>query len=120
MIKLPKGRIKGTRKDPKTIILYSKPKTGKSTILSELDNCLTIDLEQGMEYLDSQKIDVIKEAKEAGKLPIVVVSEIIKTIREANKQNGGFVYQRIALDTLSALEEIVKPLAKNMYVNTPQ
>ena len=33
--------------NPRTLLLYGPPKVGKTTILSKLNNCLTIDTDQG-------------------------------------------------------------------------
>lgn len=100
------------------MVLFSQPKTGKTTAVSELDNCLLIDLEEGSEFVDALKIDVIKEARAQDKLPIIVIKEIINQIKDANKQNKGYVYKYIALDTVTALEDIVLPLANKMYKDT--
>ena len=50
---LPKVVEKSTRINPKTIVLFSQPKTGKTTIVSKLANCLLIDLEEGSVYLSN-------------------------------------------------------------------
>jgi hypothetical protein len=115
---LPKEKTKSTRVNPKTIVLFSQPKTGKTTIVSALDDCLLIDLEEGSEFVDALKIDVIKEARAQDKLPIVILKELINTIKDANKANGNYVYKYIALDTVTALEDIVLPLANKMYRDT--
>ncbi|MGK2863311.1 MAG: AAA family ATPase [Chitinophagaceae bacterium] len=117
-MKLPQEKTKSTRVNPKSIVLFSQPKTGKTTIVSALENCLLIDLEEGSEFVDALKIDVIKEARAQEKLPIVVLKEIINKIKEANKEKGSYVYKYIALDTVTALEDIVLPLANKMYRDT--
>ena len=43
-IVLPTTRAASTRRDPRQFILYSAPKTGKTTIISKLENCLIIDM----------------------------------------------------------------------------
>ena len=115
---LPKQKTKSTRVNPKSIVLFSQPKTGKTTIVSALDDCLLIDLEEGSEFVDALKIDVIKEARAQDKLPIVILKEIIDSIKEKNKEKGDYVYKYIALDTVTALEDIVLPLANKMYKET--
>jgi hypothetical protein len=117
-MKLPTEKIKSTRVNPKTMVLFSQPKTGKTTAVAALDNCLLIDLEEGSEFVDALKIDVIKEARAQDKLPIVVIKEIINEIKEANKEKGEYIYKYIALDTVTALEDIVLPLANKMYRDT--
>lgn len=112
---LPKTVEKSTRINPKTVVLFSQPKTGKTTIVSKLDNCLLIDLEEGSEFVDALKYNVIANAKKKGKLPIIILKELVNTIAEANKAKGGYIYKFIAIDTVTALENIVLPLANKMY-----
>lgn len=118
-MELPKVKTKSTRKDPKSMVIFSQPKMGKTTALSGLDNCLIIDLEQGSEFVDALKFDVIGEAEKAEKLPIIILKQLINKIKEENKKLGKYVYKFIALDTATALEDIVKPLAVKLYQNTP-
>lgn len=118
-MELPKEKIKSTRKNPKSVVIFSQPKTGKSEAIAGLDNCLLIDLEKGAEFVDALKIDVIKEAEKADELPIITLKKLINQIKEANKAKGGYVYKYIAIDTATALETIVLPLAKKLYQNTP-
>lgn len=78
----------------------------KSTALANLPDCLCIDLEgSGYDYIDALKVKVnsIKELK-----------ELCKAIKDA-----GCPYKFIALDTISRLEDMVKPLALKLYLDTP-
>lgn len=120
MIELPKERIKASRINPRKIILFGKPKIGKSTALAGLDNCLMIDLEGGTDYLDALKIDVLKISKEKDLPPIKILQEVIKQIKEANQKAGKFVYKYGAIDTISVLEDMVLPVALKMYLGTVQ
>ena len=105
MIELPKEKIKSTEKNPKFMILFGKPKCGKTTITSHLENNLIIDLEEGSDYVDALKVKV----KSIGEL-----KEVKKAIIEAGKP-----YKYITLDTATALEEMVMPLAIAKYKDTP-
>lgn len=116
---LPKEKTTATRVNPKTMVLFSLPKMGKTTAVAALDDCLIIDLEEGSEFVDAMRIDVIKEAKKKETLPIDVIKEIIDTIRLENKKQGKYAYKYIALDTVTALEDLVLPLANKMYRETP-
>lgn len=105
-IELPKSKIPAETQDPKRLIIFSKPKTGKSTALANLPNCLCIDIENGgYDYIDALKVKVnsVKELK-----------ELCKAIIDAKKP-----YQFIAIDTITMLEEMVKPLALKLYLDTP-
>lgn len=119
MIILPTQKINASRKNPRKIILFGKPKIGKSTALANLDNCLILDLEGGTDYLEALKIDIIGEAKKQDVEPIVALKQVINSIKEANIANNGFVYKYGAIDTISILEEMVLPVAKKLYQKTP-
>jgi len=100
-MELPKTKVKANRKSPKNMIIYGPPKIGKTTVLSQLDNCLIIDLENGSDMVDALKVKVnnLRELAEVGKA-------IIKE---------GKPYKYIAIDTISKLEEWCEAEAKKMY-----
>jgi hypothetical protein len=118
MITLPTQKVNASRKNPRKIILFGKPKIGKSTALANLDNCLILDLEGGTDYLDALKIDIIGEADKQQVEPIVALKQVINSIKEANIENKGFVYKYGAIDTISILEDMVLPVAKKLYQKT--
>ena len=101
---LPTSKIKAGEVNPKRLLVYSKPKTGKTTAFAGLENNLLIDLENGSNYVDALKIKVnsLKELFDAG-----------KAIIEANKP-----YKYVTIDTVIALEEMIMPLAVKLYRNT--
>ena len=94
-------KVSAETKSPKNLIIFSKPKVGKTTLLSELENCLILDLEDGTDYVDAIKI----KAKSV---------EDIKAIGKAIKE-AGYPYKYVAVDTITALEEMCIPLAEDMY-----
>lgn len=104
-MKLPTKKVKATRKSPKNMIIYGAPKIGKTSVLSQLDDCLIIDLEEGSDMVDALKVKVsnLKELGEAGK-------EIHK---------AGKPYKYVAIDTISKLEEWCEADAKVLYMRTP-
>lgn len=104
-LKLPTKKVKAVVKSPKNMIIFSKPKVGKTTLLSQLDNCLIIDLEDGSDY-----VDAIKMKAES-------ISDI-KKIGEAIIENGK-PYEYIALDTITALEKMCIPYAEQLYSKSP-
>ena len=119
MIELPTQKTKASRVNPKKIILFSNPKSGKTTAVAALENNLILDLENGSEFLDALKINVLQLARENNKTPLTVLKEIINTIRESNEKKGGYTYKFITLDTVSALEDIALELANILYRKTP-
>ena len=100
-IKLPLKKVKAETQSPKNLIIFSKPKVGKTALLAYLDNCLIIDLESGTDYVDALKIKASSV-------------EDIKNIGEEIKKAGN-PYTYIALDTITALEEICIPYAELLY-----
>jgi hypothetical protein len=119
MFDLPKTKIKAERKDPKTIILFSKPKVGKSSAVAALDNCLIIDVEDGTNFIDALKINVLKIAKDNKITPITALKQVINKIQEENEKAGKFIYKYGAIDTITALEELSIELANNLYKKSP-
>jgi hypothetical protein len=119
MIELPTQKTKASRVNPKKIILFSNPKSGKTTAVAALENNLILDLENGSEFLDALKINVLQLARENNKTPLTILKEIINTIRESNEKKGGYTYKFITLDTVSALEDIALELANILYRKTP-
>lgn len=103
-IVLPLKKIKAENQNPKNLIIFSKPKVGKTSLLSMLDDCLIIDLEEGSDYIDAVKI----KAKSVSD-----IKAIGKAIIENNKP-----YKYIAVDTITALEEMCIPLAERLYANS--
>jgi hypothetical protein len=102
---LPTSKNKPTTENPKLLILFGKPKSGKTTIMAALDENLIIDMEDGSNYVECMSV----KAKNIDEL-----KEISSAIREA-----GCPYKYITLDTITALEDIILPLALSDYRSTP-
>lgn len=104
-ISLPKTKIAAETQDPKYLILFGLPKVGKTTILSTLDNNLILDFEDGTTYVDALKyrITSLRELK-----------EVIKAIKDEGKP-----YRYITIDTITAVEEMAKPFAIQLYQASP-
>ena len=104
-IVLPTQKVKGDRVNPKRIVIYSKPKTGKTTAYAGLENNLILDLENGTDYVDALKVKInnLQELLDTG-----------KAIKEA-----GRPYDYVTVDTVTALEEMIMPLAIKLYRQTP-
>jgi hypothetical protein len=104
-IVLPTSKVKAERINPKRIIIYSKPKTGKTTAYAGLEDNLIIDLENGADYVEALKVKVnsLQELLDTG-----------KAIKAA-----GNPYKYITIDTVTALEDMIMPLAIKLYRQTP-
>lgn len=120
MFELPKEVSKPTRINPKRIILFSQPKTGKSESLSRLENNLIIDLEDGSGFIGGLKVNVLDIAAKEGVSPLTGLKMVIDKIKEANTAKGSYVYKYISVDTISALEDkYALELALKLYKATP-
>ena len=104
-MELPKNKVGAVRKSPKNMVIYGPPKIGKTTALSQLDNCLIIDLEEGSDMVEALKI----KANNLGEL-----AEIGKKIMQNKKP-----YKYVAIDTVTKLEEWCEVEGKKIYKDTP-
>lgn len=117
---LPKGIIKSTTTNPRSMVLFSQPKTGKTDFCSKLPNSLLIDIENGSSYVDAQKINVLQIARDKDISPLVVLQQIVAELRQVRKDTGSYPYTYGIIDTATALEDLTLELANSMYRNTPQ
>jgi hypothetical protein len=100
-IVLPTSKVKADRQNPKRMVIYSKPKTGKTTAYAGLENNLILDLENGSDYVEALKVKIgsLQELLDTG-----------KAIKAA-----GNPYKFITIDTVTALEDMIMPLAVKLY-----
>tara|TARA_R110000850_G_scaffold34024_1_gene92251 strand:- start:48209 stop:48958 length:750 start_codon:yes stop_codon:yes gene_type:complete len=111
MIELPKTKVKASSMSPDILLLYSLPKSGKTTVVAQLDNCLIIDLEKGTNKVDALKVNANS---------LEELRAVVDSIEAANKANGGKpVYRYIAIDTATKLEEFAEDLGVILYKKTP-
>lgn len=103
-VELPLKPVKATTQSPKELIIFSKPKVGKTTLLAQLDKCLILDFEDGSDYVEALKLKVntLDELKAIG-----------KAIKEAE-----YPYKYIAIDTVTAMEEFCIGYAEQIYSQT--
>ena len=101
---LPTKKVKVERFNPKRLIIYSKPKTGKTTAFAGLEDNLILDLENGADYVEALKIKInsLQDLLDTG-----------KAIKEA-----GCPYKYVTIDTVTALEDMISPLAVKLYKQT--
>jgi hypothetical protein len=104
-LKLPTKKSGVTRSSPRFMIVFSKPKSGKTTAMSLLEDNLIIDLEKGAGFVDALKMEAntIQE--------LLAIGDAI--------EKAGKPYKYITLDTATALEdEIIMRLAIKIYKST--
>lgn len=95
-IVLPKTRSKAENYLPQFMIIYSKPKVGKSTVCAALPNALIIDLEDGYRALPVMKV----QARSFEHL-----KAIRKAIVEEGRETKQKPYKYIVIDNATRLEE---------------
>lgn len=109
-MQLPIEKSKIIEENPKFLIIFGKPKCGKTTVVSQLENALIIDLEKGANYVECLKVNINN---------LTDLKELKESLIEANKNKGDFLYTYGVVDTATRLEDMILPLAKKMYQNTP-
>jgi len=102
---LPTKPTKSQLVNPETLLIFGKPKIGKSTAIAGLKDCLLINLEDKVQTVDG----MVMYAEDNKKL-----EEILDKIIEA-----GCPYKYIAIDTITKLEENCLPEATNIYRKLP-
>ena len=120
MIELPTKVTEPSQVDPKRLIIFGHPKSGKSECLSRLENNLILDLESGSGYVTGLKIDVLKIAEEQEIKPVQALRKVLDKIKEANTAAGKNVYKYITIDTVSILEDkYALDVALKLYKSKP-
>tara|TARA_R100000458_G_scaffold885_1_gene758 strand:+ start:34 stop:705 length:672 start_codon:yes stop_codon:yes gene_type:complete len=85
---LKKVKRKAVSNNPKVMLLYGAPKVGKTTALSQLEDCLIIDTEQGASMVEGY-IESVNNRE-----------ELIKVLQEAK---DGHEYKYVAIDTIDKI-----------------
>lgn len=98
---LPTVKIAAEIANPTNLIIFSKPKIGKTTVISQLEDCLLLDLENGSRFV------------EALKLKVESVDDLRKIGAKIKEQGNPYKY--VAVDTITALEEICIGYAEELY-----
>lgn len=105
-MELPKQRNIPQTKNPDLLILFGFPKSGKTTAVAGLDNCLHVVLgDESAEHTNAMFIQINNSTE---------LSELAKEIASQDKP-----YKYICIDSTTELEDMVLPIAKAMYKKTP-
>jgi hypothetical protein len=104
MIVLPREPVKVTKQHPKNLIIFSKPKVGKTTLISALPRALLLDFEDGSDFVEAQKLKVTS-------------FKHLQQIVEAVKKEPG-LYEFGVIDTITGLEKMCESRAEEIYMNT--
>ena len=109
-MELPVKRREAQNYNPKLLVLFGKPKSGKSTLMASLDSNLIIDLEDGYRALSVMDIQVRTSSQ------LFEVAKLIKAKIAENK--GEFPYKFITIDNATRLEEMSLDYAAHLYRST--
>ena len=111
MLVLPKEKSVPKVNNPKFLILAGRPKAGKSTLMTALEDNLIIDLENGYQALSA----LVVQARSINDF-----AEIANALKaEINNNEGKFPYKYITIDNATRLEEMCLPYAVQLYRQTP-
>tara|TARA_Y100001973_G_scaffold9352_1_gene12771 strand:+ start:597 stop:1262 length:666 start_codon:yes stop_codon:yes gene_type:complete len=89
---MKKVKRKVVSTNPSVLLLYGAPKVGKTTMLSQLDDCLIIDTERGSRMIEGYISEVNTR------------DELIETLLEL-KESKDVKYKYVALDTIDKIAE---------------
>ena len=110
MIELPTERSVVENYNPKLMVIFGKPKSGKSSFVAAIDDNLIIDLEDGYRALSVMKVQA-RTAKD--------MQEIRNAIIAKGKELHKAPYKYITIDNATRLEEMSVTLAAELYRDTP-
>lgn len=110
MIELPTKKIPAVSVNPKFLIVYGRPKAGKTSCLAQLSENLIVDLEGGSTFIEALAV----QARTVSDL-----GEIAQAIRAKNTEVGHNFYKRITIDNATRLEEICLSYAATLYRQSP-
>lgn len=103
---LPTTRQPILETNPKVLILYGAPKVGKTEVLSMLDRCFIIDLEDGTDYVEALKQKVNN------------ITELSQVFDLVYKMPSPKPYKYLAIDTADKMEEWCEVVATAKYKNS--
>ena len=89
---MKKTKRKVVSTNPSVLLLYGAPKVGKTTMLSQLNDCLIVDTEKGSRMLEGYIAEVNTR------------DELIDTLIEL-KESKDVKYKYVALDTIDKITE---------------
>lgn len=110
LIKLPTTKTVAKDSSPNFLLIYGKPKCGKTSTTSQIPENLIIDIEDGSDYAEGFKVKVNT---------LEELQDVLSQLVEYKEKNGKYQFRRITLDTATRLEDMILPLAARLYRATP-
>lgn len=111
MIELPTKRREAQNYNPKLLVLFGKPKSGKSTLMASLEDNLIIDLEDGYRALSVMSVLARN---------VSTLFEIRQALQDKASKEGKLPYKYITIDNATRLEELALPYAAHLYRTSTQ
>lgn len=115
-MELPTKKSNVINENPSFVVIYGRPKCGKSTWISALDNNLILDLEDGYRSLSVFKIQA-RTYKDFVEIRKLIIDKGVA--ENCNKENGKKPYDFITIDNATRLEDYLAGRAAELYRNTP-
>ena len=112
---IPDGIVKAKHKNPRTMLVYTKPKLGKTTIMTGLKNHLIIDTEDGSDFVDGH----IAKVHNFDELRLVAGEIYVKGFNPVTKIYTP-PYDYIIIDTLTRIDEWSEIEGTFKYMDKPQ
>lgn len=110
MITLPTERRNAQQYNPRLLVLFGKPKSGKSTLMASLDDNLIIDLEDGYRALSVMSV-LARDVR--------TLFEVRTALQNKMNEENKVPYKFITIDNATRLEEMALPYAAHKYRCTP-
>ena len=107
---LPTQRRKAQNYNPRLLVLFGFPKSGKSSAVASLDNNLIVDLEDGYRALDVMCLNARN---------IYDIFNIKAALDKKMRETGKKPYTYITIDNATRLEEMCLVYAAALYRKTP-
>lgn len=114
-MELPTSKIKPSYINPRTLLIYSKPKAGKTSVISGLDDVLIVDTEKGSDFVEALKVQInsFKELKD-------LMNSLYLKGTNNNTQKYVAPYKYICVDTLTRIDEWSEIQGTFTYMDKPQ
>ena len=107
------------------LLIYGQSKVGKTTSASLLENSVIIDMEDGTQFLNCKKVDILKHIRE-GMTGMQAIRAVYKYFKEnfTGKATKEFPYDTIVFDTVDLLElwagqEVADENDEDYYTDIP-
>jgi hypothetical protein len=119
LIPKPNSIQEDLHSEPEKLFIFAHTKCGKTSLVEGLPNHFLIDLENGSKFVKGTKLNIRDIALKEGRPLMDILDQIVEEIKTVNKAKGQKVYDFGVLDTITALEDIAKDRALEIYKSLP-